>query len=509
MAANRRVAIVGAGPGGLAAARYLLLHGFEPVLFEQSAGVGGQWNQGATHSGIWPAMVTNTSRVTTQFSDLPLASDAPMFLHNREVLAYLEEYCKTFGIDSHLRLRERVERIEENGRGQWEVTSIGEGSGRARTETFPYAIISSGRYNAPTTPSIPGLDLFPGSVEHTYFYRGPEKYRGKRVLVAGCAISAVEISPEIAMGGAARVFSCMRRQRYVLQRIVEGVPIDLLAFTRYGVLASECLPRETMSRKLKEFILRTSGIPEVWGGRAADPDPYAAGITQGQMYLPLIAEGRILPKPWIHSLKGGRVQFEDGSEEEVDAILFATGFRPNLPFLSERIRQVTKADGPALALYRHTFHPQLPRLAFLGIFHQSGPTFVPLELQARWIAYQWSGRCKPPSAREMEEEMLREPPSAAPLPMNKSCVTLAREAGVEPDPEQWPELKRALLFGPLAPVSFRLSGPDALPDAPLRFAEEAARYGVITSSRFTAEQEEQLRELEMTLQLTYSAPREA
>src|SRR5580700_4437228 len=68
-----RVAIIGSGPGGLVAARYLKQHGFEPVVLEQDHEIGGQWNVRSPHSGIWPSMVTNTSRFLTCFSDPDLA----------------------------------------------------------------------------------------------------------------------------------------------------------------------------------------------------------------------------------------------------------------------------------------------------------------------------------------------------------------------------------------------------------------------------------------------------
>jgi hypothetical protein len=471
------------------------------VLFEQSDSVGGQWNQGAPHSGVWPAMVTNTSRVTTQFSDLPLPGNSPMFLHNRDVLAYLRRYSETFSISSRVRLQTRVERIDRGGNGEWLVTSRAKNS-PAKTEAFSHVIIASGRYHAPRTPEIPGIESFPGAVDHTFRYRGVERYRGKRVLVAGCAISAVEIAPELAMGGAVRVFSCMRRQRYVVQRVVAGVPIDVLAFTRFGVVANEHASDETRSENLKRLIVRTSGTPEQWGGLAAHPDPYLAGLTQGQYYLPLVSERRIIPKPWIESIDGDLVRFSDGTEEQIDAILFGTGFHLGLPFLPPEIHQLVNGSGVVLNVYRQTFHPKLPGLAFLGLFHQSGPYFPSLELQARWIVYNWSGLARQLTPEEMSAEMVAHPATEAPLMMSERCIAFAREAGVEPDPEQWQELKRALWFGPLSPVSFRLNGPDALPDAAQRFAREAAEFGVIDSTEFTTEQREMLSSLEPKLRFT-------
>ena len=483
-----KVAIIGAGPAGLVAARYLLQHGFDPVLFEQSSRLGGQWNQGAAHSGIWPGMLTNTSRVNTHFSDLPWPTAVHMFPHNQQVHEYLVRYAEAFGITTRTRFQQAVEMVEHNGNG-YDITSLRPDGGR-RTETFPYVIVATGRYTTPKFPSISGLETFSGvgGVSHTFEFRGGDRFRGRRVVVTGCGISAVEIAPELAMNGAARVISSLRRQRYVLQRIIAGVPIDLLLFTRFGVLAAEHLPEDLVKKDFKDFILRTSGNPEQWGALRAHEDPSIAGITQAQYYLPFIAEGRMVSKPWIRHIDGKLVVFEDGTTEETDALLFATGFSLNLPFLSSSIRAAIGADGPALRLYKHTFHPKFPGMAFLGLFHQAGPLFPPLELQARWVTYTWAGLCRDSSAQTMAAAIAAETPSQAPLLMHQQCIAFARAAGVEPDPAQWPNLKRALLFGPLSAVSFRLSGPDALPDAEQQVATEAAEFGLIPSSEFTPEQ---------------------
>ena len=69
--------------------------------------------------------------------------------------------------------------------------------------------------------------------------------------------------------------------------------------------------------------------------------------------------------------------------------------------------------------------------------------------------------------------------------MNLAASTFARAAGVEPHLGDWPHLRRALLFGPLAPICFRLQGPDALLDAPARFVRDAAAFGAITSNELT------------------------
>jgi Flavin-binding monooxygenase-like len=182
------------------------------------------------------------------------------------------------------------------------------------------------------------------------------------------------------------------------------------------------------------------------------------------------------------------VTFADGSVAEFDGILFGTGFDLNLPFLSDDIRTVARLDAVHLESDRYTFHPDLPGLAFVGMWDQAGGYFVPLELQARWIAYAWGGRIEAPSESECRSAVdayraRRGTPQRT--RMNLVALTFARAAGVEPNLDDWPHLRRALLFGPLTPSCFRLHGPDALPDAATRFARDAAAFGAITTNELT------------------------
>jgi hypothetical protein len=98
---------------------------------------------------------------------------------------------------------------------------------------------------------------------------------------------------------------------------------------------------------------------------------------------------------------GQCVRFGDGHEAEFDAILFGTGFDVHLPFLAPEVRDLLDADAQHIELHRRTFHPALPGLAFAGLWDQAGPYFPPIELQARWIAYSWSGAVPAPSREEM------------------------------------------------------------------------------------------------------------
>jgi dimethylaniline monooxygenase (N-oxide forming) len=476
------VAVIGAGPGGLAAGRWLLVQGFEPTIFEQGPMLGGQWNGLPGLSGVWPTMHTNTSRVLTVFSDLDHETDL-VYPSGRDILAYLHRYADTFGLTSRIRFDTRVEALFRDDTG-WLL-----GHDRA-TEHFDKVVVASGRFQSPGVPTVRGLDTFDGSagVITTYQYRTPAPYTGKRVLVAGGAISALEIASELAELGAARVVVTQRRQRYVLPKFAAGVPSDHRIFTRYGTIADECLPAAEVDRQLKELVVEAGGSPEQYGAPAPDPSLFAAGVTLSQSYLPLVAEGRISVRPWMHSVAGTSVTFADGAVEEFDGIVFGTGFDLHLPFLSNEVRAIVDIDAVHLDADRYTFHPGLPGLAFVGMWDQSGGYFVPLELQARWIAYTWGGVVG--AARGADQRMSIDAYRSRrgmtqKTRMNLVALTFARAAGVEPSLENWPHLRRALLFGPLAPSCFRLEGPDALEEAPARFARDAAAFGAIGSTEFT------------------------
>jgi len=475
------VAVIGAGPGGLVTARWLAEHGLIPTIFEGATDVGGQWTGECGRSGVWPGMHTNTSRVLTAFSDLePEVSST--FPSATNILGYLHRYAEKFDLLGRIRYGSTVINVRPAQAGWIVETASG-------SEHFGRVVIATGRFTAPAIPPVDGLASFTGEqgVISTFDFRGASSYAGKRVLVAGCAVSALEIATEL-VGAGASVVLTQRRQRYVLPKFAAGVPSDHRIFTRYGALASDLLPAMEVERQLKEIVLEAGGSPEQYGAPAPDPSLFTAGVTLSQHYLPLVAEGRITIRPWLQTVRGRTVTFADSRHEDVDGIIFGTGFGLSIPLLDNTVRKVLDIDDMHIDLDRSTFHPDLPGLAFVGMWDQSGGYFVPLELQARWIAYSWAGVIDTPSDSAQRDavhtyRVRRGLPQKS--RMNLMALTFARAAGVEPTLGSWPDLRRALLFGPLAPSCFRLQGPDALDDAPARLHRDAAAFGAITTNALT------------------------
>ena len=245
-------------------------------------------------------------------------------------------------------------------------------------------VVASGRFRKPSLAS--GLDAFDGDVIHAFDYPGAWPYRDRRTLVYGNGISGLEIASDLAAVTA--VVSAFRKPRYVIQKVVDGVSSDWQWYTAFGALERRLLPREELSRTLRDRVLRVAGNPVAFGAPEPDGDIFTAGLSLCQDYLAQVADGSIVCRPAIAAIEGRAVTFVDGSIETVDAIVCATGYDVDIPYLHDDVWAVL---GPDLALYQRTLHPDLPGFGFIGQFLAQGPYFPLLELQARWIVATWAG----------------------------------------------------------------------------------------------------------------------
>ena len=446
-----RIAVIGAGPSGLVAAKHALESGFDVTVFEAGDVLGGQWQTTAAHSGVWPGMHTNTSRAMTAFSDFPAPPEHPLHPAAEQILAYLAAYAHAFGVVDRVRFGTRVEQV----RPGWTVDG----------EPFDAVVVASGRFRKPSLPRV--VDAFRGDVIHAFSYPGAEPFRDRTTLVYGNGISGLEIASDLAPH--TRVVSAFRNPRYVIQKVVDGVSSDWQWYTLFGALERRMLPKEEWSRRQRERILRVAGNPADFGAPEPNEDLLAAGLSLCQDYLAQVRDGSITCRPGIASIDGTDVVFTDGSTQRAEAIICATGYDLDIPYLSP---SVWHALGSDLALYQRTFHPDLPGFGVIGQFLAQGPYFPLLELQARWIVAVWSGDAEPPDEPVMRHAI------AQPRPRldahNALALTLSEELGVAPEPADWPDLCEALVYGPLLPPRYRLSGPGARPNARALFEQQLA-----------------------------------
>jgi hypothetical protein len=450
-----RIAVIGAGPGGLTAAKHAIQAGFDVTVFEAAGDLGGQWHTTAPHSGVWAGMRTNTSRMMTAFSDFPPPPAHDVNPFAEQIHDYLRAYATHFGVLARIRFDTPVVSL----RPGWWVNG----------EPFDAVISASGRFHFPVVPA--GFDRFRGELLHAYDYPGAAAFQDRRVLVYGNGVSGHEIASDL--GTQAPVISAYRKPRYVLQKVARGVPSDWQWYTHIGALRRAAMAPQDYGRMLRDRVIRVAGHPADYGAPAPDENILVAGHSLCQDYLAQVQAGAISCRPGIAAVDGREVTFVDGSKETVDIVICATGYRLAIPYLPAEVWSLT---GPELRLYLRTFHPDVAQFAIIGQFALQGPYFPLLELQARLIIGVWAGDVPRPREHEMRAGVSDAPPVID--SHHVLALPLADAAGVAPTIDAHPDLAEPLLFGPMLPPRYRMDGPGALSDA-----AESFRHQLTTSPR--------------------------
>jgi dimethylaniline monooxygenase (N-oxide forming) len=246
-------------------------------------------------------------------------------------------------------------------------------------------------------PAFPGAAEFAGEQVHAHEYREADVLRGKRVLVLGIGNSAVDIAVESSRIADA-TFLATRRGAWVLPKYLNGKPIDEVLNPITG-LAPIAVQRAFTKRALGIAV----GDPTSYGLPKPDHKLFAAHPTVSSEFLPRLGHGDIAAKPNIDRFVGGRtVRFVDGSEEEIDLVVYCTGYKITFPFFDPA---VLAAPENRLPLFRRVVSVERPGLYFIGFIQPLGPIMPIAEAQSEWVADLISGRAKLPAAAEMKSEI--------------------------------------------------------------------------------------------------------
>jgi len=370
---NHRYCIIGAGASGLAAAKTFVERGIAFDCLEREQDIGGLWNI-ATPSGIVYETTHLVSSISsTGFDDLPmLDEDYPEYPSHERVLGYFREFVRTFGLAPHIELGKAVARVAPHGDGQWEVTITGEQEPRL----YRGVVLASGHHDAPRMPAY--LGTFSGEILHSRAYKTPKQLRDRRVLVVGCGNSAADIVVD-AVGGGSQVFLSIRRGYWFVPKFLLGFPTgDVLSYAEMAPL-----PRPVKRWIFQGALWLLQGPPSRY--RMPDPD-YAidqAHPTMTDEIPRLVAHGQLGVKPEIASYDGGRVVFKDGTAETIDTIVFATGYRPVIPFIDESL--LFAPDGRP-RLHLNVVHPEHEGLFAAGLVQANGSMWRLADYQGQLIA---------------------------------------------------------------------------------------------------------------------------
>jgi flavin-binding monooxygenase-like protein len=351
-------------------------------------------------SSAYRSLHINTSRRVMAFKTLPMPDHYPDYPDHFQMAAYFDEFTDHFGLRERINFRTEVVDVSPAD-GEWAVRVKAE-DGAERTERYRAVLVANGHHWDPRwpEPAFPGSEQFEGEQVHAHHYREPDVLRDKRVLVLGLGNSAVDIAVESSRIGEKTLLS-VRRGAYVLPKYMNGKPIDEVSnpiFSR--------LPMPVQRFFAMRGLEIAAGEMTMYGLPKPDHKLFEAHPTVSSELLPRLGHGDIAVKPNIERYPGGRtVRFVDGSEEEIDLVVYCTGYKMTFPFFDP---EVLAAPNNRLPLYRRVVSVERPGLYFVGFIQPLGPIMPLAEAQCEWIADLLGGRVALPTTGEMRREIAKE-----------------------------------------------------------------------------------------------------
>lgn len=380
-----RVCIVGAGAAGITTAKALLERGVAFDCFERAPELGGLWTEGDDGYGVaYRSLHINSSKGQMQFSDFPFPEAYPDFPSRAQVAAYLSAYARRFGVEDHVEFGREVADVKLDADGRWEVSLDGD-----ERRTYDAVLVASGHHTTPYLPPDAGRD-FGGEVLHSDDVRDPSVFEGRHVLVVGFGNSAVDIASMVS-ATAAQTYLSTRRGAHVVPKYLFGRPFDELPAPRW--------PRALRWGWYGLVTRLTVGSLERYGLPAPTHRFGRSAITISSDLLPRIVHGKVQPRPGIFSLSDASVTFTDGRKDQVDTIVYCTGYTYSAPFLERGGFHPGEVD---YRLFEQIWDPRFDGLAHVGLVQPLGSFFPVFEVQARLLADWVAGAYTLPDQAGME-----------------------------------------------------------------------------------------------------------
>lgn len=363
------VLVIGAGPGGLAAAAELRRHNVPAMVVDKAAAVGNAWRN------HYERLHLHTVRWTSHLPGYKIPREYGAWVARENVVRYLEDYTHHHQLAVQTGVQvDKLERIDRH----W-VARSPQGDLEARN-----VVVATGYNHTPDVPKWPGAETFAGELIHAAQYRSAAPYRGKDVLVVGTGNTGAEIAVDLVEGGAARVWLAVRTVPTFVRRQVGPLPNSAISIVL-----------RRLPPKLVDHIVYVSS-------RLNTPDLASVGLPRPGpgVYTKLLADGAvpIIDVGLIDALQAGQVEvvgavvgFDgdkvllDGDEAIApDAVVAATGYKQGLEPLVGHLDLLDHRGRPRV--HGGHAHPNAPGMYFTGFTNPLSGMFRELRIDARRIA---------------------------------------------------------------------------------------------------------------------------
>ncbi|GGZ50224.1 monooxygenase [Streptomyces subrutilus] len=367
----RPVYVIGAGPGGLAAAAALRSRGVRAVVVEKSDAPGASWR------GHYDRLHLHTTRRLSALPGLAMPRRFGRWVSRDDVVRYLEKYAEHHELELVTGVEViRVERAPD-GHG-WTLHASG-----GRVLAAAAVVVATGFNHTPALPAWPGRDGYTGELLHAAGYRNPAPYAGRDVLVVGVGNTGAEIAVDLAEGGAARVRLAVRTAPHIVRRSTAGWPAQ-----RTGILVRR-LPVRLVDR-LGALVARAS-VPDLSAhGLPRPATGLYSRVRQGAIpvqdvgLIDAVRRGAVEPVAAVDSFDGAEVVLADGARIAPDAVIAATGYRRALEGLVGHLGVLDARGRPRTHGARTA--AGAPGLHFTGFSNPISGMFREMALDAERIA---------------------------------------------------------------------------------------------------------------------------
>lgn len=453
MASGRlRVAVIGAGGAGLCSARHILSRPepFEPpVVLEMTGQVGGTWvytgevKSGAhIHSSMYRDLNTNLPKEIMEFPDFAFDPSLPSFMHHSEVLKYLEDYTDRFSIRPHIKFNTQVVSVipvlgeGKNSQVSWDVTFQTQDHGDLVTERFDAIMVCVGHYSDPVVPDIEGLEQFQGQVLHSHYYRYPEVFSSRSVVILGAGPSGIDIALELSLH--AKHVSLSHR----------GPPLQWTPPANLSLVPP--VVRATYNSLICEDGTEIMTDTMIFATGYKYNYPFLLTGSDTTTNQKIDKREKVVRKDvdGLEELGSGKGFKKNDENPQVNETLNVKSALPRVDLLEdEDIVGTNVEQGHLFPLYKHLIHARYPTLGFIGAVKIVIP-FPLFHCQAQFFLSVLEGKFQLPPPEKMllesREDVLKTQNSGIPLKYLHRLGTNQWEYN------QW--LADTAGFEPLAPV---------------------------------------------------------
>lgn len=354
------VIIIGGGQSGLVTGYFLKQHAVDFAILDANEAIGGSWQH------YYESLKLFSPAKWAELPGLPFPGDSSHYPTRYEVIEYLREYARVHELP--VRSGVRVQEVTREG----DVFALHTADGKVY---HARAVISAtGPFNTPYTPHINGMERFGGAMLHAYDYHRPEPYTGQHVVVVGSRDSAMQIAYELA--SVARVSMAVRHK-------LKFMPRRFLGINTF-------------------WWLHETGYDEIPLGLFTDLHG-TDKIMGKEPYQAALAAGNPKPKPMFTEMTETGVVWGDGTVENADTVLFATGYKQGVDYLAP----LGALDADGNACHRGGVSDRVAGLFYVGLFGQRSPASATLrgvDRDARIIARKTAQYLREQKARQTTRE---------------------------------------------------------------------------------------------------------